>query len=437
VTGKVSGQSATLTENTSVGQTITVTSSGSLTVELSSDSPSYALVAAGTTGVTASVLRIRATNEEVRIDDIALQLTNFASSSISDLANGKVTLWDGAAQVGEAVFTTGAYFNTASTTVSTCAGCSEFKVPKDSYKDLTVKVDLAAQGTSQPGTPGNFIAVDFEASRGSKGGVKGTGVQSGTAVLGGASSDTASAGLRVLKSVPTVKFISLPTGTSLNSASDKPLYRFSVTASPGGNGIGISKFTFRFATSSATAQKILDNINVKVYADSAFSSIAANGIQNDGTMMATDKDLEGLDPTSTSRDVEIYAETVANASTTVQIPAGGVRYFEVIGDVTLSGAGATYAVTTQLQGDATFYAQIVPYAGATSSTGGGSATSLGSFLATSTAFVNLSDQDDFIWTPNSTTTQTTRTANDFSNGYGVSGLPASNLTPQTLSDKAL
>ena len=439
VTGKVSGQGATVTENTSVGQTITVTSGGSLTVELSSDSPSYGLVAAGSTDVTASVLRVRATNEAVKVTDIALQLTNLASSSISDLSNGKLTLWDGASKVGEAIFTTGAHYNTASTTVSTCAGCSEFVVPKDSYKDLAVKVDLAPQGTSQPGTPGAFIAMNYVVNASTvgdtKGGIKGTGQQSGTSTLGSGSA-TASSGFRVMKSVPTVKHISLPTGTSLTGASDKPLYCFSVSASAGGNGIGIAKFTFRFATSSATTiVDLLDNINVKVYSDSGFSQLATNGIQTDGTMQATDRSL-AVAWASATTDISIQAETAANASTTVQIPAGGTRYFEVIGDVTLSGAGATYSVSTQLQGDASFYANVVPYAGATSTIG----VQLGSFLATSTVFNSngSTNNRNFIWTPNSTTTQTgTGTANDYANGYGASGLPASNLTPQTLSDKSL
>ncbi len=445
--GKVSGSSVTITENTNAGQTITVTSSGSLTVELSADSPSYTIASAGTTDYTASVLRIRATNEAVRINDIALQLTAKASSSISDLASGKVTLWEGASKVGEAIFVTGAYYNTASTTVSTCSGCSEFIVDKDSYKDLTVKVDLASQGTSQPGTPGAFIAVDFEATRTSAastgfGGVAGTGSQSGTKTLGGTSSDTASAGFRVVKSTPTVKFISLPSGTSLTASSDKPLYRFSITASPKGP-IGINKLTFRFATSSATViADLVDNINVRAFINPAFTGIVS-GIQTDGTLMATDKTMNPTLWASASTDIEIYAETAGNASTTVQIPAGGTRYFEVIGDITLSGAGTTYSVTTQLQGDAKFYANIAEYSGATSTPTSGSLTTYGSFLATSTFFVNsgLAGSDNFIWSPYSTTTQTTITAgalaNDFLNGYGVPGLPTTNLTPQTLSDKAL
>ncbi len=466
--GKVSGSSVTVTENTAAGQTITVTASGSLTVTLSANSPAYALVAAGTANYTASVLRIGATNEAVRIDDIALSLAaadaNAASSSISDLAGGRITLWDGADKVGEATLVTGAHFNTASTTVSSCSGCKEFIVEKDSFKDLTVKVDLGAQGISQPGTPGAFVRVDYESTRAGIassgfGGIKGTGMQSGSKTLG-TGSDTAASGFRVMKAVPTVKYVSLPSGTSLTGASDKPLYRFSIAASAGGNGIGINKFTFRFSTSSATVIiDMLDNINVKAYTNSDFTGVVT-GIQSDGTMQATDKDIAqdsagsgqaGAWASATS-DIEIFAETAANASTTVQIPAGGTRYFEVIGDVTLSGAGTTYSVTTQLQGDARFLSRVGPYFGATSTEAAAGATAelLGSYLASSTAFVLApeavgnptaqTDADNFVWSPFSTTTEPVngvRLANDYANGFGVSGLPTSNLTPQTLSDKAL
>ena len=441
-TGKVSGSSVTVTENTSAGQTITITSSGSLTVELSGQSQSYTLASAGTTDYVASILRVRATNEAVRIDDLALSLAaadvNAASSSLSDLAGGKVTLWDGVDKVGEATFVTSAYFNTASTTVSTCAGCKEFIVPKDEYKDITVKVDLSAQGTSQAGTPGAFVRVDYENARGTFGGIKGTGSQSGTKVTG-TSADTAASGFRVVKSVPTVKFISLPTGTSLTGASDKPLYRFSVTASPKGP-VGVSQLTFRFSTSSATTIiDLLDNINVKVYTDSAYS-VLASGIQTDGTMQANDQPLDSV-WASSDTEFKIGAATAANASTTIEIPSGGSRYFEVIGDVSLSGAGTTYSVTTQLQGDARFYSNILPYAIATSAPAGGSGVTSNSFLATSTFFTEptfpATDSNNFIWSPFSTTTITSWNANDYLNGYGVSGLPASNLTPQTISDKAL
>ena len=434
VTGKVSGQSATITEVTSAGQTITVTTSGSLTVELSGNSPSYTVVTAGATDQTVSVLRVRATNEEVRLTDLALKLTNAASSSISDLAGGKVTLWNGATKVGETQFTAGNY-NTASTTFGTCSGCSDFIVPKNDYRDLTIKADLSAQGTGQPGTAGAFIAVDWEGNGISStfGGIAGVGSSSGVKALG-SGTDTASGGVRVLKSIPTITHIPLPTGTSLTASSDKPLYRFSITASPKG-AIGISKLTLRFATSSATTIiDLLDNVNIYAYTNSNFSG-PVTGVQTDGRLMATDKPLAGF-WASGSTDVEIYPETSGNASTTLEIPASGTRYFEVVGDITLSGAGTTYSVQTQLQGDSIFAADLSENGAATSTVSNNSP--YYSYLATSSYFVNSkAGDDDFIWSPFSTSTQTSRLANDYLNGYGLPSLPTTNLTPITLSDKPL
>jgi hypothetical protein len=34
---------------------------------------------------------------------------------------------------------------------------------------------------------------------------------------------------------------------------------------------------------------------------------------------------------------------------------------------------------------------------------------------------------NFVWTPNATTTAATTTGNDWTNGYGVSGLPSGGL----------
>jgi hypothetical protein len=106
----------------------------------------------------------------------------------------------------------------------------------------------------------------------------------------------------------------------------------------------------------------------------------------------------------------------------VQVPAGQTRYFEVRG--TVSGAASGDSIVTELHGDSAFPA------GLTHSENG--------LMATS-SFVGSDTNNDFIWAANSTTTVDTaaeidgsgRLA-DFMNGYGVPGLPASNIN-QSLS----
>jgi len=373
--------------------TPTPTSEGQLKVSLDGNSPTFRLITAGSVDVPITVLRLSAIGESVTLKSIALQL-----SDKSGLAQNvsKVTIWDGSQKLGEGFF----ILQQRTAIVGVTNG--EFIVQKDDYKSLTIKADIAPQGVSAPGEPGAYIAVDFD---GDSSNTRAIGRSSGKNVLaqGG---DTVSAGIRVYKSVPTVKYIPLPSGTSLTSASDKPLYRFSVSASPSGNGIGIQKLAFRLTTSSANAiTGMLNNINVRAYSDSSFSSIITTGIQTDGTFQAVDKLSAGIQ-SNAGADVEIYAETAAGVPTTLQIPAGGTRYFEVIGDVNLTGAGTNYSVTTQLQGDSRSNAGMTP-------------------------------SGNFVWSPNSITTVTDRFANDYANGYGVSGLPTSNLTPQILSDRPL
>lgn len=387
-TGLTSGSSVTPTATDSNGQLMTLTSAGTLTVSLDASSPSYAIGAAGST-VTLGVLKFHAANEAIELKKVALQLTNGASTSPEDLV--KVSLWDGATKVGETIFTT---TDNSTTTLST-----PVTIAKDSDKLITIKGELAAIGTSQPGTQGHLMAVDYDG--GDSTGTQGNGVNSGTTISQTSSSDTASAGVRIFKSFPT--FAKLTSGSSKLTAGNLSLYRFSVKADAAGD-IGISKFTIRVATSSATAGTKVENINVYAYSDSGFST-PVSGIGSAGQFMQTANTAW----VTSATDLEIYAETTAVASTTVQVPAGQTRYFEVRGDATV--AGATYSVSTQIQGDAAYPV-------------------LSTFMD-SAANIDNATNGDFLWAPNATTSVGV-TANDWTNGYGVAGLPSTNMTAEIL-----
>ena len=424
-TGLTSGQSATITENDSAGQLMTLATSGSFTVALDSSSPSYTLTAAGRTDVPVSVYRITTTNEAVTITDFALQLTSGtsgagASTSPTDVT--RVTLWDGANKVGQATFVGSSY--SASTTLGTCSGCVAFQVPKDSSKLLTAKVDLTNQGVSQAGLPGTLVRVDWDNASGDA--TKGTGVASGQQVQRTNSSDTASDGVRVYKSYPTLELVPLP-NTHL-TAGRVDLFRFKITAAPEGD-VGVAKFTFRIATSSATSQiDMIDNVNMYVYTDSGYSTVAS-GVQSDGALLASSVDLTGLVNTagqgtswvSAATDIQVWAENSSAASTTVVIPAGGTRYFSIKGDATT--AGTQFSVSTQLQGDTKFVSDL----DSTAFTPTASTT----FLATTTR-LNTAGDNDFVWRPFSTTTTQSINANDYSTGYGIPGLPNTNTNAQIM-----
>jgi len=402
-TGLTSGQTAAVTENDSMGQLMTLTAGGSLTVSLDPSSPSYIAAAAGQS-VTVGSLKFRATNEAIDLTKIALQLTNTSSSSASDVT--RVTVWDGTTQVGEVVFA-------GSSTHATSTLTAPVRVNKDADKILTLKAELAAIGTSQPGTSGHLIAVDYDGTDPT--GTQGVGVASGTTINHSSTSDTASSGVRVFKSVPTVAKIAVPTNTLSNG--EQSLLRFRVTADAVGD-VGIYKFTLRIATTTAS----VTGVNVYAYTDSAFST-PVSGLSSQGQMLATDLLASGNTTwVSASTDLNVTAQTSAAADTVVQVPAGQSRYFEVRG--TVAGATTGASVSTQLQGDSAY--------ASTTSSGLCLADSTKCFMESATQIDADTSNDDFIWSPNSTTS-VTAAAKDFANGYGVPGLPTTNLTAEVLS----
>jgi hypothetical protein len=403
---------------------MTLSASGTFTVLLDSSSPAYTVISAGRTAVPVSVLRFTATNEAIRLTDLGLILTgNVASSSPADVT--KVTLWDGANKVGETTFVGLNYI--ASTTLSTCSGCVDFIIPKNDSKLLTVKADLGSQGVSQAGLPGALVQVDWVNSTGDA--TKGTGVSSGTSVQRTSGSNTASAGVRVVKSYPTLALVDLPTTKLVSGRPD--LFRFKITAAPEGD-VGIAKFTFRIATSSATYQvDMVDNVNIYAFTDSTYSTVAT-GVQTDGAISSTNLDLS-TKWGSSSTDIELWAENSSSASTTVVVPAGQTRYFAIRGDVTT--AGTQFSVSTQLQGDAKFVSNLAatPYRGNIASPVASS-----TYLASSTYVGGTTVGDnDFVWRPFSTTTAINAAGGaltdlDYANGYGVPGLPNNNTNAQIL-----
>ncbi len=383
VTGVTSGNDVTETITASVGPTQTI-GAGALTVTKDASSPSYAVVAGGTSGVTMGSLRFHATNEAINLTKVALQLTNGASSSPASLV--QVSLWDGATPVGTATFT-GNNINATST-------ISAFQVPKDGDKIMTIKVDLGAIGVSSAtSSSGALVAVDYNGTDST--GTQGTGVDSGTTISQGSSSDTAMDGVRVMKSYPTVARIALSSATLIAQAGID-LYRFSVTANSSGD-VALNKVVINIATSSASTPNgttTVTNLLVKAYTDSGFSSVVPGF--TDGQVVTT---LAGV----------ADGNNTAAFSSVLTIPAGATRYFRVVGSITqVAGTtGSAGTVTTKISGD-TSYPSL-------SSLMGQYATGVG----------------NFVWSPVSTTTAAT-TNLDWTNGYQISGLPSGGMDSFTL-----
>jgi hypothetical protein len=100
----------------------------------------------------------------------------------------------------------------------------------------------------------------------------------------------------------------------------------------------------------------------------------------------------------------------------LQVPAGATYYFRVIGDITMVGSPTGASAVTNIQGDSAY---PLLYEATTFQ------------LASSTNATAFGTHDDFIWSPNSTTTNDTD-ENAWTNGYYVPGLGADNMDATTL-----
>ena len=316
------------------------------------------------------MIRFHATNEGVNLNRVGLKLTNTASSSSADLV--QVSIWNGATQVGTAVFT-------GSNTAATSTFATPVALPNNADLDLTVKVDFAQIGTGYTGVQGDLVAVDFNAADTT--GTQGTGVSSG--ITTNATGGTAVSGVRLFKSFPTVAAGSLlSTGMA-----DGKLMRFAVTANANG-GIGLNQFKFTIATSTGIT---VSGVNLYGYTDGAYST-AISGFASGQIATANQTPSTGtltITPTN-------------GTNTTIEVPAGTTYYFELRG--TTAGTITGSSVITTLLGDASYPALSVAMA----------------------TVANIPAASNVIWSPNATTTSGVSNV-DWTNAYGVVGLPSSGL----------
>ncbi len=374
--GATSGTTITATYPTAPTITVTI-GVGSITVQTDASSPSYMLAAAGSTGVTNGVYKFRASNENINLTKLGLTLSNTASSSAGDVL--KASIYDGATKVGEAYF-----IGSATTATSTLS--SPILLTKDVDKAVTIKLDYADVGNSQSITfSGHLVAVNFLNG-------EGTGVSSGsTFQLGAASGSTSVAGARVMKSYPTLAIDTL----SSTGVADGRLLRFKVTADAKGP-VGIAQLALNLSTTTAS----VTNVTVYAFTDANYSN-PVSGVAADGNLQQTnDATVPG------TGNVTIG---VANSSgaTSLQVPAGSTIYFEARGSVAGVTTGAS--VVTKLLGSSSF-----------------PSTSAGVAANPLLTVAGISDNNAFIWSPNSTTT-VSQTGQDWTNGFGVTGLPSGGI----------
>lgn len=404
VTGVTSTGTVSAT-GSATGSTMTV-GTATLTATGDTSGTSYKVTSAGATGVTAAAYRFKASNDNIDLQRIVLSLTNTASSSSSDLT--MVHIFDGNTEVGSATFTGGA-------TVATSTLSTPVRLIRDTDKVLTVKIDLAPISNSSAVTvSGHLVNVDISTNDST--GTYGTGVGSGVRVNSTGSTSIGSTGIRVFKSYPTFAQDTL-TATGLSATT--PLLRFKVTADSKGS-VNIAKFLLGLATSSVT----VSGVNIFAFTDSAYSQ-PLSGVNSGGQLMTTAVSTVAVSPAN----IPIYPQTIAGATTTIQVAAGSTMYFEVRAS-TVTTSGTSYNVVTTLKGDtaypltnasstsnATSYFMTV-FSTSTSNTLGG---------ATAADAGGNSALNSFLWSPNSTTTPTVNDV-DWTNGYAIPGLPSNGLS---------
>lgn len=383
VTGVGSSNSITPTGSSDSQALITI-GTATLTVATDASSPGYGLVAAGSTDNTVGAYKFTTTNEGVTLQRVGLQLTNTASSTPSDLT--VVRIYDGATQIGTATFVGSS--NYATSTLS-----SPVLIPANSDKTLTVKADFASIGTSQAVEfSGHFVAIDVDTAGTN---TQGVGESSGTTI--NATGSTSVSGQRVFKSYPTVSLDTL----SSTGVQDGRLMRFKVTANSSGP-VSLTNFALDIATTSGVS---VQNVTIYGYTDANYS-LPISGVASDGNLQNTNDCLSNS--CTTGVDVAIGITNSSGTATAIQVPAGGTRYFEVRASV--AGVESGDSITTTLLGDSSF----------PSTAAAASANPLLTAANAGTA------ETDFIWSPNSTTT-VDRGSQDWTNGFGISGLPSSGL----------
>ena len=437
VVGKTTGTAVTEVTTNGNGPTMTVQTGGSMTVALDPSSPSERYGIAGQTDVGGSVFQITSQFEALKLTKFGFNLAS-STASTSDVL--KVSFWDGVTKVGEAVFSSGNF--QATSTFS-----SDFIVPKDTQKVLSTTVDLISKDSigkanTTGGDSGHLVVINWDGNRTTATEV--IGQSSGSTINFTATSNTAAKGIRIVKSYPTLARLSVSTNTLING--DMDLYRFSVTA-PASGDIGLYKMTFRVATGSMATTT---SFRLFAYSDSGFSTnaYATNPInQNDvdcigNSSLKTSANSSctsfsawnalsplGPDFRASTTQVAIYFDPLNGTAAipgreAIEVPAGQTRYFKLVGNEANVTTGDSFTVA--LVGDTAFAPTL------TDTGGSGIAVDTLSVADMLEGTNLLRNGNNFIWSPNTTTTSAT-TTNDWLNGYLLPGLPTTEMSQQSFS----
>ncbi|MBI3273566.1 MAG: peptidoglycan-binding protein [Candidatus Colwellbacteria bacterium] len=397
VVGQTSGAAITPTPNTIMQGTVFTISKGSWQVSLDSSNPAETMFPAGSIRVPVAVLRFSAINENIALTNLRFQIKSPAGAGDAK----SISLWDGATMITSK--TVPAFTNGVEDFVFYAGGVSSFIIPRDSFKIMTVKIDLASIGGTVSGKAGQLVAIDYDGDGSGLQKNVGVGLSSGNSIPSSTTLDTASAGIRYFKSIPTVSRIAVPSTTL--TAGNRVLYRFNISANSASD-IALEKVTFQINTNGATVWNDVNPANFKlnVYSDTNLTTSTIMDVQKGDQAFVTKNTING------KLILQMRANTGYYPGQEVVIPAGTSRIFELIADIPV---GVSSPISTTLLGDSKY-----PFA-----------SGMGAFEE-----VAASSSGNFIWSDLSGSVAGTHslTSKDWTNGYAVPGLPSFGLVPTTL-----
>ena len=414
-TGKDSGTDATVTLSQSVGQTMTLTQTGTLTITKAASSPDAGLLPSDTSGLTVGTFRMSANYEDVNVEKIYLSATSTRNRSDSQLDSAfdqvnTVYLYNGSTLLASVTPTTTE--SGGKRTVLVDVTNTPIVVPKDNVIDITVKVDTAGvrRDISSKGVPGQGFTFSVNAA----GDVTAKGKQSGGTVSSVTVTGATFNDMAVWKSVPTLTLndqmsdgVASGSGKLTGNLSVADIYKFKVTADSKGD-IGLYSISFLVSTTSATVTKLyLHDGSNYVAATTVAAAIMADAIASDETIFRMQFTSDGLVPGATN-------------GTPYAVPAGTTKTFTLKTDVTCGTAGQDCTGTT---GNGSVKVQFLGDNGFPDTYPDAAATLQGNLWLNS-----------FIWTdfatagPLGTSSSTVTSSEEWTNGYRVA-TASGKLTP--------
>jgi hypothetical protein len=217
-----------------------------------------------------------------------------------------------------------------------------------------------------------------------------------------------------MKAYPEFGRIALSTSeTLLLPGADRTLYKFSVKANNG----DIAVYKFSMSVGSSTVSATTTTYGLYAYTDAAFAA-ADTTFSSTGLLNASNRisgtGSNGLCQFGSSACIAEFYPDKSSATTTYIVPSGVTRYFWLRATVnTVETGTGSETISVSLLGDASYPVNSA---------------NLMEIAVTSDGDA----QDDFIWSPISTTTQNTINDLDFTNGYQIKGLPDTNMTAEIL-----